>query len=103
MIPRICQLVYLGSGDVVTYNSVRADLERVERKLLALWEAIRQATETGDWRPRPHQAVRLVRPPGALSGVRRHSPALSAAGTDRRGRRGVMRPGLRRDTGRRAQ
>jgi putative RecB family exonuclease len=45
--------VYLGSGDVVTYDPVLADLERVERKLLALWEAIRLATETGEWRPRP--------------------------------------------------
>lgn len=53
VIPRRLQLVYLGSGDVLTYDPVRADLERVERKLLALWEAIRLATETGDWRPRP--------------------------------------------------
>ncbi|WP_375538711.1 RecB family exonuclease [Streptomyces griseorubiginosus] len=53
VIPRRLQLVYLGSGDVLTYDPVLADLERVERKLLALWEAIRQATETGDWRPRP--------------------------------------------------
>ncbi|MGN9757093.1 RecB family exonuclease [Streptomyces sp. SD31] len=53
VIPRRLQLVYLGSGDVVTYDPVLADLERVERKLLALWEAIRQATETGVWRPRP--------------------------------------------------
>ncbi|AVH59677.1 MULTISPECIES: RecB family exonuclease [Streptomyces] len=65
VVPRRLQLVYLGSGDVLTYDPVIADLERVERKLLALWEAIRQATETGDWRPRPtklcgwcdHQAV----------------------------------------------
>ncbi|MER6210823.1 RecB family exonuclease [Streptomyces sp. NPDC001642] len=65
VVPRRLQLVYLGSGDVVTYDPVIADLERVERKLLALWEAIRLATETGDWRPRPtklcgwcdHQAV----------------------------------------------
>ncbi len=65
VVPRRLQLVYLGSGDVVTYDPVVADLERVERKLLALWEAIRLATETGDWRPRPtklcgwcdHQAV----------------------------------------------
>ena len=47
------RLVYLGSGDVLTYDPVLTDLERVERKLLALWEAIRQATESGDWRPRP--------------------------------------------------
>ncbi|MET8474417.1 RecB family exonuclease [Streptomyces sp. NPDC006422] len=65
VVPRRLQLVYLGSGDVVTYDPVVADLERVERKLHALWEAIQQATETGDWRPRPtklcgwcdHQAV----------------------------------------------
>ncbi|MER6915698.1 PD-(D/E)XK nuclease family protein [Streptomyces sp. NPDC000594] len=65
VVPRRLQLVYLGSGDVLTYDPVPADLERVERKLLALWEAIRHATETGDWRPRPtklcgwcdHQAV----------------------------------------------
>jgi len=65
VVPRRLQLVYLGSGDVLTYDPVLADLERVERKLLALWEAIRLATETGEWRPRPtklcgwcdHQAV----------------------------------------------
>ncbi|MBM7053896.1 RecB family exonuclease [Streptomyces sp. RHZ10] len=53
VVPRRLQLVYLGSGDVMTYDPVVADLERVERKLLALWDAIRLATETGDWRPRP--------------------------------------------------
>ncbi|MFF5551817.1 RecB family exonuclease [Streptomyces olivaceoviridis] len=53
VVPRRLQLVYLGSGDVLTYDPVLADLERVERKLHALWEAIRQATETGNWRPRP--------------------------------------------------
>ncbi|GAA0910601.1 RecB family exonuclease [Streptomyces thermoalcalitolerans] len=53
IVPRRLQLVYLGSGDVLTYDPVPADLERVERKLLALWEAIQRATETGDWRPRP--------------------------------------------------
>ncbi|MFJ7067350.1 RecB family exonuclease [Streptomyces sp. NPDC101115] len=65
VVPRRLQLVYLGSGDVLTYDPVEADLLRVERKLQALWEAIRLATETGDWRPRPtklcgwcdHQAV----------------------------------------------
>lgn len=65
VVPRRLQLVYLGSGEVLTYDPVAADLERVERKLLALWDAIMRATETGDWRPRPtklcgwcdHQAV----------------------------------------------
>ncbi|WP_328297778.1 PD-(D/E)XK nuclease family protein [Streptomyces sp. NBC_00435] len=65
VVPRRLQLVYLGSGDVVTYDPVIEDLERMERKLLALWDAIREATRTGDWRPRrtklcgwcDHQAV----------------------------------------------
>ncbi|AXG77015.1 DUF2800 domain-containing protein [Streptomyces paludis] len=65
VLPRRLQLVYLGSGEVVTYDPVEADLERVERKLLALWEAIERATVTGDWQPRrtklcgwcDHQAV----------------------------------------------
>ncbi|WP_245174927.1 RecB family exonuclease [Streptomyces bohaiensis] len=52
VLPRRLQLVYLGSGDVRHYDPVEEDLRAVERKLLALWEAIREATETGDWRPR---------------------------------------------------
>ena len=53
VVPRRLQLVFLGSGDVLTYDPDESDLLRVERKLLALWEAITRATETGDWRPRP--------------------------------------------------
>lgn len=53
VLPRRLQLVYLGSGEVMTYDPAVADLERVERKLLALWDAIQAATESGDWRPRP--------------------------------------------------
>ncbi|MFD6418595.1 RecB family exonuclease [Streptomyces sp. NPDC060194] len=53
VLPRRLQLVYLGSGDVLTYDPTEADLRQVERKLLALWEAISEATRTGDWRPRP--------------------------------------------------
>lgn len=53
VVPRRLQLVYLGSGEVRTYDPVLADLERVERRLRALWEAICEATESGEWRPRP--------------------------------------------------
>nr|WP_264483130.1 PD-(D/E)XK nuclease family protein [Streptomyces pinistramenti] len=53
LVPRRLQLVYLGSGDVITYDPGEAELLGVERKLLALWEAIGKATESGDWRPRP--------------------------------------------------
>ncbi|MCW2873239.1 PD-(D/E)XK nuclease family protein [Actinacidiphila oryziradicis] len=53
VVPRRLQLVYLGSGDVLTYDPSEGDLRGVERKLQALWEAIREATDSGDWRPRP--------------------------------------------------
>ncbi|WP_399093385.1 RecB family exonuclease [Streptomyces sp. BBFR2] len=53
VVPRRLQLVYLGSGDVITYDPGESELLAVERKLLALWEAIGKATATGDWRPRP--------------------------------------------------
>jgi putative RecB family exonuclease len=52
VVPRRLQLVYLGSGDVLTYDPTPGDLRLTERRLLSLWEAIRQATATGDWRPR---------------------------------------------------
>jgi putative RecB family exonuclease len=52
VVPRRLQLVYLGSGDVMTYDPSEADLLRTERRLLALWEAITAATASGDWRPR---------------------------------------------------
>ncbi|WP_240796207.1 RecB family exonuclease [Streptomyces sp. RFCAC02] len=51
-VPTRLQLVYLGSGDVLTYDPDESDLLAVERKLVALWQAIRLATESGDWRPR---------------------------------------------------
>nr|WP_247701981.1 PD-(D/E)XK nuclease family protein [Streptomyces sp. F63] len=51
-VPRRLQLVYLGSGDILTYDPAEEDLRATERKLLALWDAIRRATDTGDWRPR---------------------------------------------------
>jgi putative RecB family exonuclease len=65
VVPRRLQLVYLGSGDVLTYDPGEQELVAVEHKLLALWEAIQEATRSGDWRPRPsrlcdwcdHQAV----------------------------------------------
>jgi putative RecB family exonuclease len=52
-VPRLLQLLYLGSGEVLRYEPDEADLRATERKLLALWAAIRRATERGDWRPSP--------------------------------------------------
>ncbi|CAM5563897.1 RecB family exonuclease [Streptomyces violaceorubidus] len=53
VVPRRLQLVYLGSGDVLTYDPVLADLSGSSASCWPLWEAIRLATETGDRRPRP--------------------------------------------------
>ncbi|MGP3974619.1 RecB family exonuclease [Streptomyces sp. 8N114] len=53
VVPRRLQLVFLGSGDVLTYDPDERDLLATERKLLALWDAIERAMETGDWRPKP--------------------------------------------------
>lgn len=52
-VPRLLQLVYLGSGEVLRYEPDEADLRATERKLRALWRAIERAAATGDWRPSP--------------------------------------------------
>jgi putative RecB family exonuclease len=53
VVPRLLQLVYLGSGEVLRYEPDEADLRATERKVRALWEAITRAVETGDWRASP--------------------------------------------------
>ena len=52
-VPRVLQLLYLGSGEVLRYEPDAADLRATARKLEALWAAIEQASRSGDWRPRP--------------------------------------------------
>ena len=52
-VPRLLQLLYLGSGEVLRYEPDEADLRATERKVVALWAAIQRATEQGDWRPNP--------------------------------------------------
>jgi putative RecB family exonuclease len=52
-IPRVLQLLYLGSGEVLRYTPDEADLLATERKVRAIWDAIARATEQGDWRPNP--------------------------------------------------
>lgn len=52
-VPRLLQLMYLGSGEVLRYEPDADDLRHTERKLQALRNAIERATSTGDWRPSP--------------------------------------------------
>jgi putative RecB family exonuclease len=50
-VPKLLQLLYLGSGEVLRYQPDEADLRATERKLHAVWAAIQRATEQNDWRP----------------------------------------------------
>src|SRR5690606_34264929 len=52
-VPRLLQLIYLGSSEILRYEPDEADLRATERKLAALWQAIRRATDNRDWRPSP--------------------------------------------------
>ncbi|PRY18085.1 RecB family exonuclease [Kineococcus rhizosphaerae] len=52
-VPQLLQLVYLGSGEIVSYAPDEDDLLATERKVRALWDAIERNRRSGDWRPRP--------------------------------------------------
>jgi putative RecB family exonuclease len=51
VVPRMLQLIYLGSGELLRYSPDEQDLLATERKVEALWRAIVAARESGDWRP----------------------------------------------------
>jgi putative RecB family exonuclease len=51
VVPAMLQLIYLGNGEILRYQPDEADLRATERKVEAVWRAIRQAQESGDWRP----------------------------------------------------
>ncbi len=53
VVPAMLQLVYLGNGEILRYVPDEADLLATERKVEAIWRAIRHAEETGDWQPSP--------------------------------------------------
>jgi putative RecB family exonuclease len=52
VVPTMLQLIYLGNGEILRYQPDEADLRSTERKVEAIWDAIRRAQESGDWRPR---------------------------------------------------
>lgn len=53
VVPAMLQLIYLGNGELLRYVPDEQDLVATERKTVAIWEAIRRAEETSDWRPSP--------------------------------------------------
>ena len=56
VIPRQLQLIYLGNGEIVRYEPDEDDLLATERKVNALWEAIRLADEVQEWQPNRSRA-----------------------------------------------
>jgi putative RecB family exonuclease len=53
VLPKRLQLIYLGSGEIIHLDPDEADLLATERKVEAIWRAIRQAQESGQWQPSP--------------------------------------------------
>ena len=51
VVPAVLQLIYLGNGEILSYEPDEADLLATERKVEAIWRAIRECGETRDWRP----------------------------------------------------
>jgi putative RecB family exonuclease len=47
------RLLYLADGQILDYTPDRAELERFEKTLTAIWRAIQLAGATGDFRPNP--------------------------------------------------
>jgi putative RecB family exonuclease len=56
VIPKVLQLVYLGNGEILKYEPDEADLLATERKVNALWQAIRAAEEAREWLPNRSRA-----------------------------------------------
>ena len=53
VVPKLLQLIYLGDGQVVSYEPDEQDLRATERLVEALWHAIEAAQEAREWLPRP--------------------------------------------------
>ena len=53
VVPKMLQLIYLGDGQVLRYEPDERELLAVERKVQAVWQAIRAATERGEFPSRP--------------------------------------------------
>jgi putative RecB family exonuclease len=53
VVPKRLQLIFLGSGEVLTYDPEERDLRSVERKITAVWAAIRAAAQRREWPPNP--------------------------------------------------
>jgi putative RecB family exonuclease len=53
IVPARLRLLYLADGQVLDYSPELDELERFEKILMAIWQAIQNAGATGDFRPSP--------------------------------------------------
>ncbi|WP_345627382.1 RecB family exonuclease [Rugosimonospora acidiphila] len=53
VVPKVLRLLYLKDAEVCDYTPEVDELDRFERTLIALWQAIDRATEQRDFRPKP--------------------------------------------------
>ncbi|GAA2398121.1 RecB family exonuclease [Mycolicibacterium llatzerense] len=53
VVPARLRLLYLADSQVLDYSPDLAELERFEKTLMAIWQAIQKSGETGDFRPNP--------------------------------------------------
>lgn len=53
VVPARLRLLYLADGQVLDYAPDLDELERFEKTLMAIWSAIQNAGQTGDFRPSP--------------------------------------------------
>jgi putative RecB family exonuclease len=52
VVPKRLQLLFLGNGEILTYDPTEEDLLLAERKIASIWDSIRQAAEAGRWEPK---------------------------------------------------
>jgi putative RecB family exonuclease len=53
VVPKRLQLIFLGSGDVLTFDPQQADLDAAEQKIAAIWAAVRSAVDREHWPAQP--------------------------------------------------
>jgi putative RecB family exonuclease len=53
VVPQVLRLLYLKDAEICDYTPDADELVRFERTVLALWQAIEQATAARDFRPKP--------------------------------------------------
>ncbi|MET1000127.1 MAG: PD-(D/E)XK nuclease family protein [Marmoricola sp.] len=58
VVPALLQLIYLGDGQVLSYQPDEQDLRATERLVEALWRAIEEAQAAREWLPSPGYSCR---------------------------------------------